>query len=143
MKNLIIVLGILASCCHSKMIGTTQKNEVSPGTKNPISYNVYKVDSINNFYLIYARKGASLYKIVSKKENVIDCNRIKEGGIYDFKLHTRSEDRTIDGIKVLPQNSLLVNCFSYDDSTKICLERDSINDLHYAENIKGLCFIKK
>jgi hypothetical protein len=118
-------------------------NKISLDVQNPVFYKVYKIDSINNFYLIYAKKNDSLYKIVSKKEGIGNCNRIQEGKVYDFKLHARSENRTIDGIKILPQNSLLVNCFSYDDSTKICLERDSINDLHYAENIKGLCFIKQ
>jgi hypothetical protein len=47
------------------------------------------------------------------------------------------------GVKILPQNSLLVNCFAFDDSTTICLERDSINDLDYAENLQGLCFMQK
>jgi hypothetical protein len=142
-KNFILLFVILGSCSHSKVLHTIQPNEISSDAQNTTPYKVYKIDSINNFYLIYARRSDSLYKIVSKKEGVENCNRIRENGMYDFKLHAHSENRTIGGAKILPQNSLLVNCFSYDDSTKICLERDSINDLHYAENIRGLCFIKK
>jgi len=110
--------------------------------KSEATYRVYKIDSINTWYLIYARKGDSLYKIVSKKMEVRGCNRIEVDKQYEFLLHSRIYGYTIAGKTILPQNTLLVNCFSFDDSTNICLERDSINDLHYADNIKGLCFIK-
>jgi hypothetical protein len=107
-----------------------------------VAYRVYRIDSINTWYLIYARKGDSLYKIVSKKIEIEGCHKIEVGNHYDFHLHSRIYGYTIAGKKILPQNTLLVNCFSFDDSTNICLERDSINDLHYADNIKGLCFIE-
>ena len=104
-------------------------------------YNVYKIDSINSFYLIYARKEKSIYKIVSKKEQNQNCNStIIMNGKYEFKLHSQSYNPKTGKLDELPENSLLVNCFYYDDSTTICLERDSINDLFYGDNIKGLCY---
>jgi hypothetical protein len=61
---------------------------------------------------------------------------------YEFRCHSCIYGDKIAEKTILPQYTLLVTCFSFDDSTNICLERDSINDLHYADNIKGLCFIK-
>lgn len=144
-KVLVLLFAILMSCSHSKTIHTenTQSNVKNLGATNMASYEVYKIDSVNSFYLVYARKNDSLYKIVSKKEYVENGDRIQKGNVYGFQLHARSENRTIAGAKLLPQNSLLVTCFSYDDSTKICLERDSINDLHYADNLRGLYLIKQ
>lgn len=113
-----------------------------PTIKLETSYKVFKIDSINSWYLIYARKGDSLFKIVSKKTIITGCSTIQINEQYDFHLHSRIYGYAIGGKVMLPQNTLLVNCFSFDDSTNICLERDSINDLHYADNVKGLCFIE-
>lgn len=146
MRNFLIIICLIASSCfHLKGIHKEEMKpkRISHDVRNFTSYKVYKIDSINNFYLIYVRRNDSLYKIVSKKEDVENCNRIQNNNTYDFILHARSENRTIDGVKILPQNSLLVNCFTYSTSTTICLERDSINDLHYADNLKGLCLIKQ
>jgi hypothetical protein len=108
-------------------------------SKSEVSYIVYKIDSIHTWYLIYARKGDSLYKIVSKKMIIENCNRIEVKKYYAFHLHSSIYGYKIAGKTILPQNTQLVNCFAFDDSTNICLERDSINDLHYADNVKGLC----
>jgi len=108
----------------------------------PTIYKVYKIDSINNYYLVYARKGDSLYKIVSKKMSFENCNRIRINNNYEFRLHSSIYGSKMAEKTISPQYTLLVTCFSFDDTTNICLERDSINDLHHAENIKGLCFIK-
>lgn len=141
---------ILASLCFFSCNGSravhmdaVHQPEFSSMGKKAATYQVYKIDSINHFYLVYAKKQDSLFKIVSQKESVQNCNRIRQGGVYEFILRSRSEDRHVGGKEILPQNSLLVTCFYYDDSTKICLERDSINDLHYAENLRGLCLMPK
>jgi hypothetical protein len=117
------------------------KNGYSVG-KLETSYDIRKIDSINNWYLIYARKGDSLFKIVSKKTTIENCNKIQINKKYDLQLHSRIYGYAIAGKTMSPQNTLLVNCFSFDDSTNICLEGDSIRDLFYADNIKGLCFEK-
>ena len=106
---------------------------------------VYKIDKENDYYLIYAKKKDSLYKIVSKNESPIsDCNKIKINNYYDFKLHSRRENSpTIGGIKLNPVNYLDIQCYTYDKDTKICIDiKNGIFDLYYADNIKGLCFIK-
>jgi len=134
---------VFIACAQAKSISTKSTYQQSSDSTNLNLYNVYKIDSINNFYLIYAKRGDSIYKIVSKKERNQYCDTIiKTNRKYEFKLHSQSYNPKTGKLDELLENSLLVSCFYYDDSTKICLERDSINDLHYAENIKGLCFIK-
>lgn len=141
---LVLIFVILFACTESKLMNPDNKNfeQKIEDLANLNSYKVYKIDSINNFYLIYAKKKDSLYKIVSKKEWDVDCNLIKANEEYEFMLHSQSFNPATGNLEILPENSLLVNCFYYDDSTKICLERDSINDLFYGDNIRGLCFKK-
>jgi len=136
MKFLIFALIILCSCSLSKSRTPTQTISAFE------LYKVYKIDSIHNFYLIYAKKRDSIYKIVSQKYMDESCNRIRVNNEYQFNLHSSLTNRRIGSDVILPQNSLLVNCFYYDDSTTICIERDSINDLHYATNVRGLCIEK-
>lgn len=134
MKTILIIVVVAIMAC-------TQTG--AKYSEDSISYKVYKIDSINSYYLIYANRKDSLYKIVSKKESVKNCNPIQKDHQYNFKLHSALANRRIGGKEILPQNSLLVNCFFYDESTSICFEGDSIRDLHYADNIKGLCFKEK
>jgi hypothetical protein len=66
-------------------------------------------------------------------------------GEYSFELvsiwHSGAK---VNGVDISPSNlSVRIDCIGFDDSTTICLERDSINDIYYADNIKGLCFINK
>lgn len=124
--------------CGASKIGSNHSVK-----QNAASYKVYKIDSINTYYLIYAKRRDTLYKIVSKKEAAIYLDKIKINMSYEFKLHSSLLNRKIGNTTILPQNSLLVNCFSYDDKTQICLEGDSIRDLYHADNIKGLYFIEK
>ena len=86
-------------------------------------YTVYKIDSINSFYLIYAKQGAALFKIVSKKvgENLL-FPKISVNKKYNFVLHSQSFNPVTGKTDILPENSLLVGCYYYDDSTVICLE---------------------
>ena len=115
-----------------------------PGMENKKLYEIYRIDSINDYYLIYAKRGDSLFKIVSKKEVADKKKEIKVNKSYPLKLHSRRENSpTIGGVKLEPVNYLDVECYGYDKNTTICIERDSINDLHYAENIKGKYFIRE
>jgi hypothetical protein len=141
MKYLLLLIVILVACTSSKLMrsgdNVMHKSSLS-------SYKVYKIDSINTYYLIYAKKGDSLFKIVSKKESMINCsNKIRLNVSYSFKLHSSLTGLRIGNVLVSPAELPHVSCYTYDDSTKICVERDSINDLHHADNIKGLCFMDK
>lgn len=143
MKNKFSLLTFAMFFCGCIII---QKGQTS-STKTLISqeqslYKVYKIDSIHSYYLIYARKKDTIYKIVSKKSDLENCNSILINQDYAFRLQGRIASRQASKFRLSPEASLLVNCFSYDDSTSVCLERDSINDLYSAENVRGLCFLK-
>lgn len=135
MKYYIVILIVLlfSSCAKKSTIGIKETGQLR----------VYKISSINNYHIIYGQRNDSLFKIVSKKEYITNCNSIQKNGSYDLKLHSMIINREIGGIKILPQNSMLVTCFSFDKQTNICIEpKKGIYDLYFAENLKGLCLEK-
>lgn len=102
-------------------------------------YKVTKLDSINNYYLIYAMKGDSIFKIVSEKNYVNSCKKIEIGKSYYLELISMSSTApSIGGIKISPVNYLDVKCFYFSKNTKICKE-DGIDELYSTKNLKGLC----
>lgn len=135
-KQLIGLLLVFVACTTSKV-----GNKVVGG-QHFRSYKVYKIDSVNSYYLLYAKSEDSVYKIVSKKDTLRNENRIQIKKSYPFNLHSILSKRQIGNNTVLRKNSLLVNCFYYDDSTKICLEGKAIRDLYNADNVKGIYFLK-
>lgn len=128
----------IGSCYGQNSLKDKSVQKDRQRTNNPDTYRVYKIDSINSFYLIYAKKQDTLYKIVSRKAHLINCETIQINEWYPFILHSRLASRKIGNVKIMPG---LVNCFYYGDSTSICLEK-SIYDLYSSDNVKGLCFLK-
>ena len=107
-------------------------------TTNEAYYNIYKIDSINNYYLIYARKYDSIYKIVSEKQKISNCKKIALQGNYNLKLRSFSSIAPIiNSIKIYSPD---IDCYYFEEHTDICLERDrGIFELYYCDNLKGLC----
>jgi hypothetical protein len=116
---------------------------------NPIStyelpgYEVYKIDSINSYFLVFARRDDSLFEIVSKKENSLDCKKIRVGQQYTLALNSLwNEDRWVGNINVKPSLTPHVTCLRFDDSTSICIDREhGIYDLFLTPSLTGLCYI--
>lgn len=133
--TIILVCFILFITCVSSR---RNKYEI---IESPFFYKVYKIDSIHNYYLLYAKKEDSLYKIVSEKQIIKEGEKIQVGEKYPFKLHSRLSDFRIGNVTI-PTKNTNVDCFAFDSLTYICLEGDSIRDLYYADNIKGIYFIK-
>jgi hypothetical protein len=143
MKNLAIALLLiipmfLHSCFASRALTKVPKNDSL--------YLIKSIDSVNNWYTIYAIKMDSTYKIVVKKEKLdLKCKRvIMVGESYRLELHSRkNEVPVINGIKISPINSLDIECYTYDENTVICIDpKKGIYDLYHTPNIKGLCYIK-
>ena len=89
---LILISLILVACASHKMDSKSSiKNNIA-------TYNVYKIDSINTYYLIYAKKNDSLYNIVSKKEVVKSGNKIQLNSSYAFNLHSSLSEFRIGNI---------------------------------------------
>ncbi len=133
--NLVILLFFITGCIpffykHKKNINYQHQ------------YYVYKIDSINNYYLVYAKKNDSLFKIISEKTVTKSCTIIKEKKYYSFELVSfRDNPPKLNGVSLSPFNYLEVKCFMFNDSTEICFER-KIHDFHFTKNLKGLCYIE-
>ena len=111
---------------------------------NSTLYEVYKIDSINNYYLIYLKEGNNRYKVISKMTFRIQSEKIRLNKKYKFTLESIfNVDLYINGVNVNPALAPNVECISIDNRTNICIERkDSIYDLFRAINLDGL-YIKK
>lgn len=131
-----VVLVVLS--CHTALTAIKNKNE--PHVLDA-KYRVTKIDTVNDYYFVYAKKQDTLYKIVSKNEGVgEECNEIVIGKEYRFELESIwRKNIKINGVNVSPSGIPHVNCLSLDERTDVCLERDSINDIFKSNNLKGLC----
>ncbi len=103
-------------------------------------YKVCKIDSINNYYIIYTRKDNNKYKIISKMEYRMDAEKIKLNERYNLKLQSLfNVDYFIDSINFNPSLTPNVECIYIDKLTPVCIDRKySIFDLYKAINLSGL-----
>jgi len=104
-------------------------------------YEVYKIDSIHSFYLIYCKKAGENFKIVSKKNSSpsVKYLKIREGGTYDFSLIIFPGVNT--GNSLTNNTTVLINCYTLDKDTKICRE-EGIKGLYTTTDLIGL-YVKK
>jgi len=93
-------------------------------------YKVRKIKDIGKFYVIYAIKDDTTYKIISKKEKIDYGIRVRKNESYPFKVSI---------IKSLSSGE--VDCFSFDENTTTC--KDDNAELALSSNLKGLCIIEK
>lgn len=128
-KSIIISVLLILACCKTKTTSNLiiDKNEIS-------TYKIKKIDSIENVYIIYARKTDSLFKIVSVKTESNDCKKIEVGKSYNFELKTAFINKTTSPLHLA---GIIYH------NTPINLERDSINDIYTSVNLKGLCYEKQ
>ena len=136
MNKILIIVGGIVFVCFNIICINNYNTQGTSGNHDTL-YHVYKIDSINNFYLIYAYKRGAKYKIVSQKRHCEINDKILKNGYYDFDLFS-----IIYGSEDLPLHPGSVGSIKVDSLTIISLE-DSIYDLFSAKNVKGLCFIKE
>ncbi len=142
MKRLMLLVILFGSCINSKKQNTAA-TAVEANESHEKGYKVYKIDSVNSYYLVYAKQQDSLFKIVSKKNNRPLCSAIQVGKSYGFVLNSSwPKEINLQKTKASTITMINVTCLGFDDHTKICLEKDSINDLYSTQNLSGLCFIK-
>lgn len=118
MKNLLIIFLVITSC---KSFKSNEKDKIKDS--NILStYNIYKIDSINNYYLIYVMDEKYRYKIVSKKMTIYNCDEIKIDSSYSFHLKLLSNiSKPTGNEKFIPVNYLhLERCVQLDNETTIC-----------------------
>jgi len=90
---------------------------------------ITKIKRTGKFYVIYATSDDTMYKIVSKKERVKNCNRLKKNEHHSLELTIVSGMGGSD-----------IDCFSFDEKTVICKEPGI--RLVSANNLKGLCIAR-
>lgn len=144
----LLVSVILFSCSTTKKTMTVSDNNTN--------YLIKKIDKNNSWYIIYAERKDTLFKIVSYAESKVDenCKKIVVGGKYDFELKSKKENvPVINGIRLKPMNHLDVEskvfekdgveCYVFDKKTTICLDpKRGIYDLFYTNDLKGICYLK-
>ena len=144
LTHLPVLLALCFSSCRIIEAKHNRNNSFDATGSQRHYLRVYKIDSVNNFYLIYAKNTKSFFKIISEKKTIDNCRNIYIKGKYNFSLTSIWNYKMfINGVNVSPSTNLLVNCLAFDSVTYICLERDSINDLYHANNIEGLCLTRK
>lgn len=143
MRTIIIYSTLLTFFCggcfalRDKKIKDTKSNESA--IKKDFIFNIQKIDSLNNFYILYASKNNKLYKIIEEKKYSATCNVIKVGSNQYLNLRSiLNQPIMIDSVTFSSSNSLNVNCFTFDKETIICKE-EGIYDLYQALNMEGLC----
>ncbi|GAA0894526.1 hypothetical protein GCM10009122_42070 [Fulvivirga kasyanovii] len=144
MKLHYLIIILLVSCKGTSKVdsaATVSKQEITPVEFNPNSYEVVKLDSLNDVYLIYAKKAGTLFKIASKKTSKERCSRIEVGEKYPFNLESLFPRNFQGKYDLSPKNLPHVSGVDFYGTT-ITLEPDSINDLFLARNVRGLCFMK-
>ena len=139
MKNLIYMLVsiVLVSSCSSakKAIVVSDSNK---------SYRIKEINKNNFWYIIYAERKDTLFKIVSYSENSINegFKKIVVGGRYDFELKSKKENAPIIGVVKLDPLGY-TGCYQYDKETTICFEsKRGIFDLFYTNDLKGIYYLK-
>ena len=138
---ILVTFCYLASCAQK--VNIKKSGQLTTTAKLDSIFTVRKIDSINNYYFIYAKRNNKWFKIVSKKEKNIRNNKIKINTDYRFSLHSIWNEKVmIGGINVSPSQTPYVTCLGFEEKTMICIERDSINDLFSSKNLNGLNYIK-
>jgi hypothetical protein len=121
---------------------STDKMAKSSIRYEQVSYEVYKIDSVHSYYLIFAKRDDSLFKIVSKKDSSLAYRKIQAGQKYNLTLNSLwNQDIWIGNTNVKPSLTPNVTCLGFDDSTSICIDREhAIYDLFVTPSLKGLCY---
>lgn len=109
-------------------------------------YFVNKIDSINEYYIVYAKKDSVNYKIVSKKTKLDTTSKIiKEKNFYCLQLTPLMKRDSLFGYPLSGSyhNKVSERCIVFDNNTTICNEKGVYDLLYKAENLLGLYVITK
>lgn len=111
------------------------------GQNRGVSFTIEKIDSVDNWYFIYARYEKDLYKIASKRSKAPgDCSKIEVSQKYILKIVTMRERlKKVSGRDTNISFQYHVRCFGLGEGEKVCLE-DGVKDLAFADDLNGLCY---
>jgi hypothetical protein len=124
-KYLILILIIYIT------LNTSCKSNLSSTNTN--YYKILSIDSTVDIYVIKAKNKNNYYKIVSKRIDspLSNCKKIRINKSYKFEL-----------VSLLQKEKFTTMIGGIDfDGESILFERDSINDIHTANNLRGISLL--
>lgn len=133
---LILVMFLTTNCKEVRRKSFEASDKTLVGDRE--NFTIYKIDSISEVYLIYARKKNKNYKIVSKIERDAydECReKLFVGNSYDLGIESI----------LYPKNSKLMTSHylkgvNYHGILIKIEEENSIKDLYVSSNVNGLCY---
>ncbi|SFJ00396.1 hypothetical protein [Olleya namhaensis] len=131
----LLILSIFSCKENHKSINNQNINAYKIDNKTDQLFQVKKIDSTLDTYLIYAFKSGRYHKILSEKlTSINDCREIKLYNNYNFNLDT-----------LYIQSGIYEHAAGIEigDKEVVYFEGDSITVLYSSNNIKGLCIIDK
>lgn len=129
----ILILLIFISCGYTSKLNHTNTIEED--------YFITKIDSVDNYYLIYAKKSNENFKFISEKTHTEYAKIIEVGNKYSLKKESIFEFKIIKNDSIITiSNHVNIDCMILGD-TKICKEYENkIYDVYISKNLKGLCY---
>ena len=138
MKKIILVLILISFSCNTKKsLLHSSKSRTELGIITTAQ--VFKIDSIANYYLVYIKGDKGYFKIISKKNEVRFYNSIKveKGKKYKFLIQ-ETPNKVKEPFPIISYLKFS-RCEKFD-KTEICNE--SSFELALASNLKGLYISK-
>lgn len=134
---ILFVTFIVLSCKPTLVEQSTQEN------KSYAEYQLIKIDTIDEYYLLYFKDLTKISKVISKKNNDVKFrkkNKLKLGDIYNLKLIEMYENYDTSGLNIANYMSLK-RCVKLHPSVKICNEPGI--ELYVTDNIIGDFYINE
>jgi hypothetical protein len=132
-------------CCGSRQ-ATLLNHDKNINRDSVLTYyKIIKIDEIKNrLYIIYAQKGDSIYKIISEKEesSLIPCKQIREKDIEFFDLTLIFPYKSLLGVNLSGSYYTTIKGLNIN-GVMVEVEERSNRSLYRANNLKGLCIIKR
>lgn len=95
-------------------------------------YRIVKIDSLNQFYIVYARYENTVFKIISKKDSLYGNELIRLGAKYKL---------TLKSLLNINEMDILDIHICRIENTEFRLENDSVLwDLFITKELKGLSY---
>ena len=134
--NFLILISILffLSCKSNKIVDPIVENSKRTNQKINLKdqFEILKIDSIQNVYLIYIKRNDSVFKVASDKEINIKCKSIQKGEFYNLKIKSVFSSNF--------HQKLDIAGFRFSGTLIKLKEEGVIWDLFVSNNFKGICF---
>jgi len=131
MRNFIIFISFMFFCFSCKQTQNIQKI----GLNNDL-YLIKKIDKEKDIYVIEAIRNDSLFKIVTDKKIVENCQKLKSGNLYKLKLNQIFPIKDANG-----SYYSMVKTFRHK-SYVFKVDRKFHSTVYSAINLEGLCIVE-